>query len=67
MGAPYGAPPNGGAHAIMAIRRDGGRIFYIYYVPERPRLARNDGVPEFIFLKYRRDITDNAAFDPDTK
>jgi hypothetical protein len=38
-----------------------------YYVPERPRLARNDGVPEFIFLKYRRDITDNAAFDPDTK
>ena len=27
-GAPYGAPPNGGAHAIMAIRRDGGRIFY---------------------------------------
>jgi len=51
----------------MAIGRDGGRIFYIYYVPERPRLARNDGVPEFIFLKYHRDITDNAAFDPDTK
>jgi len=46
-GAPA-KPPNGGAHAIMAIRRDGGRIFYIYYVPERPRLARNDGVPEFI-------------------
>src|SRR4051794_7908860 len=38
-----------------------------YYVPERPRLARNDGVPEFVFLKYRRDITDNPAFDADTK
>jgi hypothetical protein len=38
-----------------------------YYVPERPRLARNDGVPEFVYLKYRRDITDNPAFDPDTK
>ena len=25
----------------------------------------NEGVPEFIFLKYRRDITDNPAFDPD--
>jgi hypothetical protein len=38
-----------------------------YYVPERPRLAKNDGIPEFIYLKYRRDITDNPAFDPDTK
>lgn len=38
-----------------------------YYVPERPRLAKNDGVPEFVYLKYRRDITDNPAFDPDTK
>ncbi len=38
-----------------------------YYVQERPRLAKNDGVPEFVFLKYRRDITDNPDFDPDTK
>lgn len=38
-----------------------------YYVQERPRLAKNEGVPEFIFLKYRRDITDNPEFDPDTK
>ncbi|OGB17907.1 MAG: hypothetical protein A2W72_15860 [Burkholderiales bacterium RIFCSPLOWO2_12_67_14] len=36
-----------------------------YYVPERPRLALNEGVPEFLFLKYRRDITDNPDFDPD--
>jgi hypothetical protein len=38
-----------------------------HYIRERPRLALNDGVPEFIFLKYRRDITDNPDFDPETK
>jgi hypothetical protein len=38
-----------------------------YYLPERPRLARDESGVEFIFLKFRRDITDNPAFDPDQK
>src|SRR5262249_6676557 len=38
-----------------------------YYVRERPRLAMADGAPELVFLKYRRDVTDNPAFDADTK
>src|SRR5262245_57650343 len=51
----------------MMIYRDHVDKDLFYYVPERPRLASNDGVPEFVFLKYRRDITDNPDFDPDTK
>ena len=51
----------------MMIYRDHEDRNLFYYVPERPRLARNDGVPEFIYLKYKRDITDNPAFDPSTK
>ena len=51
----------------MMIYGDHADSSLFYYVPERPRLARNDGVPEFIYLKYRRDITDNPAFDPETK
>ena len=61
LDAPIG--PIGG----LMIYRDHADPNLFYYVPERPRLARNDGVPEFVFLKYRRDITDNAAFDPNTK
>ena len=39
-----------------------------YYMPERPRLARDEnGVPELLFLKYRRDITDDPSFDPTQK
>jgi len=51
----------------MMIYADHADPNLFYYVPERPRLARNDGTPEFVYLKYRRDITDNPAFDPDTK
>src|SRR4051812_46074504 len=51
----------------MMIYADHANPNLFYYVPERPRLARNDGTPEFVYLKYRRDITDNPAFDPDTK
>lgn len=51
----------------MMIYRDHQDEGLFHYVPERPRLALNDGVPEFVFLKYRRDITDNPAFDPETK
>ena len=38
-----------------------------HFINERPRLARNDGVPEFVFLEYQRDVTDNPNFDPDAK
>jgi hypothetical protein len=38
-----------------------------YYINDRPRLARNDGVPEFVFLKYKRDITDNPTLSPEDK
>lgn len=51
----------------MMIYGDHAELDMFYYVPERPRLARNDGQPEFVFLKYRRDITDNPDFDPATK
>ncbi|HSF43239.1 MAG TPA: hypothetical protein VLT87_25790 [Thermoanaerobaculia bacterium] len=61
LDAPIG--PIGG----LMIYRDHADPDLFYYVPERPRLANNDGVPEFVFLKYRRDITDNPDFDPDVK
>jgi hypothetical protein len=51
----------------MMIYADHADPDLFYYVPERPRLARNDGKPEFVLLKYRRDITDNPDFDPDMK
>ncbi|MCA9962654.1 MAG: hypothetical protein KC423_00365 [Anaerolineales bacterium] len=56
--------PIGPINGLM-IYRDHQDPDMFYYVPERPRLALNDGTPEFVFLKYRRDITDNADFDPD--
>ena len=56
--------PIGPIRGLM-IYRDHEDTNLFYYVPERPRLALNDGVPEFLFLKYRRDITDNPDFDPD--
>ena len=43
----------------LMIYRDHADPSLFYYVPERPRLAVNDGVPEFQLLVYRRDITDN--------
>ncbi|MEE8585453.1 MAG: hypothetical protein V3T83_11430 [Acidobacteriota bacterium] len=58
LDAPIG-PING-----LMIYQDHQDPNLFYYVPERSRLARNDGVPEFGFLKYRRDITDNPDFDP---
>ncbi len=61
LDAPIG-PING-----MMIYRDHQDTNLFYYVPERPRLARNDGIPEFVYLKYKRDITDNPDFDPATK
>ncbi|HEX9781468.1 MAG TPA: hypothetical protein VGA56_01905, partial [Opitutaceae bacterium] len=49
----------------LMIHRDHENPNLLYFVPERPRLARNDGVPEFVFMKFRRDITDNRDFDAD--
>jgi len=51
----------------LQIYRDHADPNQFYYVPERPRLAMNEGVPEFIFLKYARDITDNPNFSPEQK
>lgn len=62
----YLEAPIGPIKGVMCYR-DHADSSLFYYVPERPRLARNDGVPEFIYLKYRRDVTDNADFDPDVK
>jgi len=47
----------------LMIYRDHAEPNLFYYVPERPRLARNNGVPELFFAKYRRDITDNQSFE----
>lgn len=38
-----------------------------HYVRDRPRLARSEEGPEFLYLQYRRDITDNPDYDADTK
>lgn len=51
----------------IQIYRDHADSNTFYYVPERPRLAMNDGVPEFVFLKFARDITDNPAFSDNEK
>ena len=51
----------------LQIYRDHADRNQFYYASERPRLALNDGVPEFVFLKYARDITDNPAFSEDQK
>ncbi len=51
----------------LQIYRDHADPNMFYYVSERPRLAMNDGVPEFVYLKYARDITDNPAFSDDDK
>jgi len=61
LDAPIG-PING-----LMIYRDSEDSNLFHYVPERPRLAMNEGVPEFVYLKYKRDITDNADFDEETK
>lgn len=45
----------------LTIFRDHADDSLFYYMNDRPRLARNDGVPEFVFLKYTRDITDNPG------
>lgn len=51
----------------LQIYRDHADPAQFYYVPERPRIARNDGNPEFVFLKYARDITDNPNYSPEKK
>jgi hypothetical protein len=58
--------PIGPIHGVLVFKDTGDPDLH-YYVPQRPRLARNDGVPELVFMIFQRDITDNPAFDADTK
>jgi hypothetical protein len=51
----------------LTLYRDSHDRDLFHYVSLRPQLAEIDGVPEFSFLKYQRDITDNPDFDPETK
>lgn len=61
LDAPVG-PING-----LTIFRDHADEDLYYYINDRPRLAMNDGVPEMVFLKYKRDITDNPNLSPEDK
>lgn len=61
LDAPIG-PING-----LMIFRDNADDSLFYYANDRPRLARNDGVPEFVYLKYKRDITDNPSMSAEDK
>lgn len=51
----------------LTIFRDHAQDDLFYYINERPRLAVNNGVPEMVFLKYKRDITDNPNMSPEDK
>jgi len=61
LDAPIG-PING-----LMFFRDHADDSLFYYANDRPRLARNDGLPEFVFLKYKRDITDNPSMSAEDK
>jgi hypothetical protein len=51
----------------LTIFRDHADPNTFYYASERPRLAINDGQPEFVLLIYKRDITDNPNLTADAK
>jgi hypothetical protein len=51
----------------VSIFRDHADRGLFYYANTRPRLSRTNGVPEFVFLVYKRDITDNPNLSPDDK
>ena len=56
-----------GSIAGLTIFRDHADPNLFYYACERPRLAMNGNTPEFVFLVYQRDITDNPTLSPDAK
>ena len=56
-----------GSIAGLTLFRDHANPNLFYYACERPRLAMNEGVPEFVFLVYKRDITDNPNLTPEAK
>lgn len=56
-----------GSIAGLTLFRDHANPNLFYYACERPRLAMNEGVPEFVFLVYQRDITDNPNLTPEAK
>jgi hypothetical protein len=51
----------------LTVFRDHADPDLFFYMNDRPRLARNDGVPEFLFLKYRRDVSDNLSLSAEDK
>ena len=53
--------PIGPLRGLM-IYRDHEDKGLFYYGKDSPRLSLINGRPEFMFLKYRRDITDNPDF-----
>ncbi|WP_370942047.1 hypothetical protein AB5J62_23360 [Amycolatopsis sp. cg5] len=58
--------PIGPINGLMLFR-DHADPDLFFYAPERPRLALNEGVPEFQLLIYRRDITDNPNLSDEDK
>ncbi|MGO1488717.1 MAG: hypothetical protein ACTHWA_09190 [Arachnia sp.] len=48
----------------LTLFRDYNDAHRWWYVRDSPQLARENGIPLFQLLLYRRDITDNPAFDP---
>jgi len=56
--------PIGSMHGLM-VYRDHANPRLFYYMSERPRISRTaQGRPEMSLIKYKRDLTDNPAFDP---
>ncbi len=52
----------------LTIFRDHADPDRFHYISERPRLSRaEDGRPEFVFLLYSRDVTDNPNLSADEK
>lgn len=56
--------PIGAMHGLM-VYRDHANPRLFYYMSERPRISKTaQGRPEMSLIKYKRDLTDNPAFDP---
>jgi hypothetical protein len=56
-----------GSIAGLTIFRDHAKPNLFHYACERPRLAMNDGVPEFVFMIYQSDVTDNPNLTAEAK
>ncbi len=47
----------------VVVYRDHADPAQFYWISDRPKIARNNGVPALSLVKFRRDITDNADFE----